>query len=1424
MASKNQNPEKLLQGRGFRPWRKYWGNNFLIWQRRPVDTATDHGKRFFFRPPLMVMLRPFSIGLMRWLLGLWVGLSSWAVEAQNQAAGPEPQKKIKFDHLTVHHGLSQSSVLAMAQDRFGFIWMGTRDGLNRYDGYGFTVFRHQPTDSTTLAGNLVLDLAEDAAGNMWVATDQGLSYFDRARGVFVTVSREEVRCLAVDKRGVVWAGTAEGLQYFDAGQKAMLFYRSPETGSWAHAVSALYCDAEDNMWIGTNRHGIFKLGANRLMIEQPYDIWGPLGLSPIRIEAVLVDRQRDLWIGTYGHGLIRIIRESGKWEHYHTQARPIALPDSRIRALTLDQENQLWVGTFDGLAVLSPSRSTCRYHQYEDGVYDGLSHNSVRSLLTDAKGTVWIGTYFGGVSVFDRDNQRFEHYYHIPTDAQSLSYNVVGAFAESSAGSVLIGTERGGLTVFDPGAQAYRFFTDRGADAQALSGNTVKSIYVDHPSTAWLGIFRGGLNKLDLATGRVKHLPAEQPDFAHLKRAIVNTLVRQQGQSMGWVGTDDAGGLHKFNFGTEQFEDFPHRKALVAALRSAPVKSIWMDDSQSLWLATRGSGLVVFDERMGVVQHFDRSTGFPSDDLLHIFRSRDGHLWVATHGQGVVELDPRDGTFTLYTTRQGLQNDLVFGTLEDATGSLWFLTINGISRWQRESGHPRFFNFSRASGFPLEEINEGAFLRLADGRFLIGGSNGYVVFDPQQVSESSFIPPIVITDVRIYNERVKPGDGSGILERDVLVSEEIVLDWHHSVFTLEFAALSFLRSDQNHYQYRLTGFDDRWMDAGPRRSVTYTNLRDGTYVFEVKGASSEGVWSTAPARLVIRVLPPPWKTWWAFVGYALIILGGVFIIRHNAVRSAQLKHDLRVEQLEKERIESMHRLKLQYFTDVSHEFRTPLTLIVNPLEEMLKAGEASPWMQRQLHVMYDNCRRMRVLIDQVLEMRQVETGHAQLQLRPVQVAEVVERVVASFRGMADHQSIRLVCQVSPQPVWVQADINKLETIFFNLLSNAFKFTSAGGTITVQVKHRERAERVLYVCRVSDTGQGIEAEDLPRVFDRFFTRGKHAGSGIGLSLTRLLVQLMGGTIEVASKPQKGASFTVRIPFPRARTAEWPVTASVREMPRDYVPVIEAESVPEEANEPPLVLVVEDNPDLRAYLKTELSRKFRVLSARNGEKGLHKVRKHGPHLVVSDVMMDGMDGLALCRAIRQDVSISHIPVILLTAKGSDSDRLTGLEEGADAYLVKPFLMHELIVRIQNMLAHRQRIHAFIKKTNQITPRLLSVTSHDEKLMTRILEVIQKNIANPALSVEFLGAEIGMSRVHLFRKLKALTGQAPADFIRHIRLQQAAQLLRQPGLKIWEVAEQVGFQDVAYFGKCFKKVYGMSPSEYGYREEEQTAGNKP
>lgn len=1325
----------------------------------------------------------------------------------------------RFEQLSVREGLSQSSVLSIHQDQFGFMWIGTRDGLNKYDGYSFEVFRHLVNDSTSIAGNIIYGIKEDAAGHIWVVTENGLSKYDRKWNVFNNYSlpKEEyetsaLQVLWIDQSGEVWVGGRHGLFLFD--RENFRFHTDFIKGQEAteepmNLVSAITEDAHGNVWVGTTRFGIFRINRKKGIYERiPADFIGNRNNS--RVEALVVDKQGRLWVGTYGNGLFLMDAKGSMIHRYGRHAAtPSQLSHNNIRALEMDSRDRLWVGTFDGLDIIDGDR-VVKHISYQEGNEKGLSHGSIRAILKDQKGTLWIGTYFGGINLFDEDNQRFRHYYHMPFNRTSLSYNVVGAFADTESGDFIIGTERGGINIFQRASAAH---------VQKVKPNgTIKSLLRDSYGQVWVGVFREGLSLLNQHTGTLIAYPSSgQPGYQELHDAIINCMVEDVNGGI-WLGTDSKGGLFYFNTIKKRFEHFYGQDTIQDFLGNYPVKSIHITNGEHIFIATKGKGIVVFNRRTAEISQHDKLMvdGNPVivDEFNHVYKDRSGLLWFASNGAGVFSYSPKTAEINRFHAGDGLANNIVLGTMEDEAGNLWFVTLNGLTR-RHPITHKEIRNYQFSSGFPLEEINEGAFFKTADGEFLIGGSNGYIIMDPLGLKDNTYVPPVVLTTLSISNRPVYPGDPTGILEQELHNTASITLNHTQSILTLDFAALNFIRPENNQYAYKLEGFDDDWIYSHNRRSATYTSLPDGRYTFMVKGSNNDAVWNEIPLELEIIVLPPPWRSWWAYCIYGILIVAGFLIIRYNAIKSTQLKHNLRVEQLETEKWKEIHDLKLTYFIDVSHEFRTPLTLILSPLEEIIGSKIGNDWLRSRLKIMLFNAKRLLHLIDQILEIRELEAGHHVVQHKQVFLSSMMSEIVDSFKALADKQQIKLRYMEKNLPeIPLMIDRDKMEKIFFNLLSNAFKFTPEGGEIVVKT----HCQQDIYYFEVKDTGQGIMEKDVSKVFDRFYKKGKNNyGAGIGLSITKLLVEVMGGTIHVKSKPGLGTAFYIGLPFqPSTESLMEPYTQGnfQKPVPLEYQDTVlvdgkEAEKGPQEKE---IVLVAEDNQSLRNYLVNQLSTEYEVVTANDGKKALKKAKKIGPSLIVSDVMMPEMDGFELCQELKSTQELCHIPIILLTAKNSSIHKLEGLEKGADDYIGKPFSILELKARMRNILQNRKMLHEKYRTTSFLPDaREVAFNSYDERLLAKLQQTLTDNLDQSNLTVEYLGDQVGLSRVHLFRKLKALTGMSPSDFIKDFRMKHARQMLETGKFRVVDVAESVGFQDVQYFSKVFKKETGKSPSEF-------------
>ncbi|MBA2556423.1 MAG: response regulator, partial [Chloroflexi bacterium] len=849
-----------------------------------------------------------------------------------------------------------------------------------------------------------------------------------------------------------------------------------------------------------------------------------------------------------------------------------------------------------------------------------------------------------------------------------------------------------------------------------------------------------------------------------------------------------------------------------------------------LWFGSL-QGLVRFDPRTATFRHYRNdpgdSTSLGHDAVRALLRDPlqpDRILWVGTVGGGLNRLDIEGGTFARYTTAQGLPNNVVYGVLPDDAGHLWLSTNGGLARFDPRTGEVRSF----ADGLQSNEFNSGAAFRSASGELFFGGIYGFNHFRPEDIRDNPYRPAVVITGLRRLNRREAVGDTGSILERSIVETTSLRIPARDNVLIFEFAALDYSAPAKNRYAYRMVGFNDTWIDAGDARTATYTNLPPGSYTFQVRGSNNDGVWNETGASLVLRILPPWWRTPWAYGLYLLLATGLILGGRRYENNRIRLGERAEQEHAQAERLRELDRARSRFFANVSHEFRTPLTLTLGPLDDLQAGfhGPLAPAMAEQVDLARRNAGRVLELIDQLLEVARLEVGSTPLRARRLDLGTFVARLGEAFRPLAERRSIALILELPEEPLTVFADPVHLERVLANLLSNAFKFTQTGGTVRLTLEAEAPVARI----SVRDDGPGITLADLPHIFERFYRGSESAarhqpGTGIGLALAQELVALHGGTLEVESEEGAGSTFTVSLRLGRDHfTAEQVVDDAPLEdwsprLPLPVVPVEERpegdatdsaqEGVPEDVT---TVLVVEDNPELRSFIRMHLQGRFRVVEAADGLQGIELARRVLPDLVLSDVMMPGMDGYALCRALKKDPETDFIPVILLTARAAMEDRLVGLRGEADAYLTKPFQVEELTTQIDNLIGLRRRLRErFARKVIRMHPAPVDVASSDAKFLDQVRSVIELHLADENFGVEQLAVRVAHSRGHLHRRLKEIAGESPSDVLRRMRLERAAQLLEAGAGSVSEIAYGVGFRSVAHFSNRFQDHFGVRPSSY-------------
>jgi signal transduction histidine kinase/ligand-binding sensor domain-containing protein/DNA-binding response OmpR family regulator len=1352
----------------------------------------------------------------------------------------------QFSRLDISQGLSHSQINTILRDSKGFMWFGTMSGLNRYDGYVFNIFRHNLHDSTTLGDDFIVRLFEGPGNMLWANTRSGLNIFnpftekvDRNGTAWLgkyALPAAAVNNIMQDSKGHYWfIMNQAGLYKFDTvtgkTTRVVIAGGNGAGGVWPAAIAE---DKRGDIWVLLNDGTLKKIDSRTGAVLEEMGALADARKRELLNYSMYIDSDDELWIyvgsdtrGMYHYQtatkwLNRISKESGEYR----------LNNNLITGVVEDNKGDIWVCTdHGGVNVLNKKTHSSHYLMSNDDDLKSLSQNSTTTVYKDEAGIIWIGTYKKGISYYRERTVSFPLFTHQPSDAQSLPYNDVNRFVEDPWGNLWIGTNGGGLIYYDRSRKTYRQFLHDANDPNSISGNVIVSLFVDHAQRLWVGSYFGGL---DCMEGKkfIHYRHSDQPNS--LSDNSVWEIYEDSKRNL-WVGTLNGG----INLLDRQSGGFSHYRLAVPGTLSADYISDLVEDKEGrLWIGT-ANGVDVLQHREHQPDSFQQYLNIPgnpaslsNNNVISLLQDKQGRIWVGTR-DGLNVFDAQKKTFQVFRAEDGLPDNTILTILEDEQGALWVSTPNGISQMRPQYDQHlgklilQCHNYNELDGLQGRAFNENAALKTRKGELLFGGSNGFNLFHPAAIVPDSQLAPLVFTDLRIFNKSVGIGEkvnGRILLSQSIIRTNTITLKYDENVLSLEFAALNYSSAEKNKYAYKLEGFNDDWtMTDGRMRMVTYTNLDPGDYTFRVKAATSNDIWNKEELSLHIRVLPPFWKTPLAYILYVLLLAAILWISRQLIVQRARIRFQLEQQRKEAQRMHELDMMKIRFFTNVSHEFRTPLSLILTPMDKIIEQSEDAG-QKKQFQLIHRNARRLLNLVNQLLDFRKMEVQELRLNAATGDIIKFIKEISWSFTDMADKKNIRFSFYTSIDSLVAGFDADKLERILFNLISNAFKFTPEQGSVTVVLDREEKEPgKPLLSIQVKDTGIGIPEDKQEKIFERFFQHDipgsmVNQGSGIGLSITKEFVKLHGGTISVESEPEKGSCFTVWLPIQMAAAPvpePMPESAEINTSSAEQAAeVMSSEAMVFDENDmhKKMLLLVEDNEDFRFYLKDNLRQYFTILEAADGKEGWQKALAHHPDLVVSDISMPEMDGIGLCRKIKKDQRTSHIPVILLTALAGEEQQLKGLEGGANDYLTKPFNFEILLSRIRNLLSQQAVARKTFEKRIDVKPADISVASPDEQFLYQVMEIIEKNISNPDFSVEELSRAAYMSRVALYKKLLALTGKTPIEFIRSVRLKRAAQLLEKSQMTVAEIAYEVGFNNPKYFSKYFKMEYHVLPSQWG------------
>lgn len=1308
-----------------------------------------------------------------------------------------------LNSLNIRDGLSQNTVYDILQDRTGFLWFGTKDGLNRYDGTSFRIFKYDRTDKYSIGNNYILALYEDVEGNIWVGTDVGLYIYYPEKDIFEPFKQPSIENTTIDyaaalitgdKNGDVWI-TAErqGLFHYKLNTKELKHYSLKE---FPFLTSNVHCVAFDNSgttWIYGN--GLFYSKDGLQTIHPFVSSDGKKVFEGDPISKMLLGAYNCLYLASVGGGIKEVNLGSGK-------VRDLLLTDERgeriwCRELMFFSDDELWIGSESGIYIYN--LRTDKYVHLMSSMYDpySLSDNAIYSLCKDREGGVWIGSYFGGVNYYPHTYTSFERYY--PKGGEnSLHGKRIREFCQDNYGMLWVGTEDGGLNRFDPVTKEFSFF------APSLGFTNVHGL-CSVGDELWVGTFSKGLKVIDTRTGVIKRSYYYDGSPNSLNDNNVFAICKTAAGDV-YVGTGC--GLMRYNRQQDNFESIPE-------LFGVFVYDIKEDTGGNLWLATYVSGVFRYDvgkkKWINYVHDEKDEKSISNNKVLSIFEDSRRNVWLTTQGRGICLFHPETESFTRYDTSNGLPNDVVYQMVEDESGAFWLTTNSGLACFTLATGAIKVY--TTANGLPSDQFNYRSGYKDKDGTIYFGSIDGFVAFNPKTFSENKYVPSAVITDFLLFNKEMRAGVGDSPLMKNITFSDKIVLRADQNSFSFRLAALGFQAPKMNQLMYKLDGFDEEWLTVGESPLVTYSNLHYGDYVFRVKASNSDGIWNQDETVLHIRILPPFYLSVWAYIIYVLLFVG-FFVYLYLYLRSRNnRKQQRQMEKFEQEKEREIYNAKFDFFTNVAHEIRTPLTLIKGPLENIILNKNVDLETREDLNIMEQNTERLLNLTNQLLDFRKTERQGFSLNFTKCNVSEVVKETHLRFTSLAKQKNLEFTLKVPEHVLYAHINKEAFIKILSNLLSNAMKYAKTYVQISLEIN--EAVENVEFFVRTVNDGLVVPdamKEEIFKPFVRFDGEDNGrvtAGTGIGLALSRSLAELHKGSLRMVEGEEANV-FCLALPITQdnAITMETEVVGNTELFAE---PQAKREGQKENAENRYTILVAEDNPEMLSFVSRQLSHEYIVLTAANGEEALRVLDENFVNLIVSDVVMPLMDGFELCKTVKSKLDYSHIPIILLTAKTNIQSKVEGLELGADAYIEKPFSPEYLQAAISSLIKNREKLRHAFAKSPFVAANTMALTKADEEFIKKLNEIILSNLHNPDFSMEDMAEILNMSRSNFYRKIKGVLDLTPNEYLRIERLKRAAQLLKEGENRVNEICYMVGFNSPSYFSKCFLKQFGVLPKDF-------------
>ena len=1342
------------------------------------------------------------------------------------------QYQNNYEFIPLSDDINQTTISCIVKDDDGMLWLGSSgDGVFKYNSLDFKVYKKEAINNkSTLNSSFVHSLLKDRNNNIWAGTQEGLNFYSRDLDKFNSITFNEanqnikfaVHAIEEFNDSTLLVGTHQnGLLKLNKNDYSFkrVNYKSNNSIS-SLLINSIVKTEDEKFIVGTNQGLMTFDPYNSTLQLTKFDLNDKYETVESSIESILIDNNKTLWLGTSSKGLIKITNTDDSYK-----IQNLMITNKRVLSLSLKQDGNILCGTEnDGLFEISNEKNEIENYKFDKNIQDGIKSNSIWSTYTDEKNRIWLGYYNNGIDVYNENYNKFKSLRSISGYSNSLSSSSVTGIIKDDKDRLWISTTEGGIDVYDRKTSRFtNLINNKNNIANGLDKLETTSIFKDSNGNILIGTWESGFYILKKNSKRFKNINNSN---SKLKSDKVMSFAEDSNGTI-WIGTF-FGGLYSYNTYNNKVSHYDSSAFVEYNINTSNIRKVIVDNKDNIWIGTR-AGLYRInknEEDSFSITSFNESfktilgENISSTIVYSLFEDELKNIWIGSLDYGLFKYNYDTDEINWFNNDNGFIHESISSIAQDQNGHLWISGNKGLTKYDPYKN--LFYNFNKDDGLSSNRFNYNSVF--TDNELLyFGGLNGLNYFNPDKIQYNEELPLVYLKDLKLSNELVAIGDLKSPLQKSLSTTDKLTLSHNQSFFSIEYVGVNYTRSKNNQYAYLLEGFDEKWNYVGSKTNATFTNVPAGNYIFQVKASNNDGLWNEIPTKLNIKILPAWWQSNLAWLIYLLTLMTISYISYKVFIERIRERRILKFEREEHKQLEALNSKKIQFFTNISHEFRTPLTLILNPLNDIIKGdfSNLSLTTKNKLEIIHKNSNRLSRLINELMDFRKLQFNKMSVNASKINLIPFIEEVSSHFEGEATEKNIILSVDYSENPINVWGDPSMLEKIIFNLLSNAFKVTPTNGMVSIYINKSSNKinfplidpEKLLESIEIiiEDTGSGIKKENINKIFDRFyqvteFDKQYYGGTGIGLEVVRNFIELHKGKIEVSSKLNIGTQFKIQLPNGNKHLEIKNNTVKYNSNDNLQTKLTAFENSNNKSKDKTL-LIIDDNSELRSYLNNELDTNYNILLAENGKIGFELANKHIPDIIITDVMMPVMDGIELCKMIKNDLRTSHIPIMMITAKGMEVDKIKGIDSGADVYLQKPFNMNVLKSHLKQLISTRKIL---FKKYLSGIDFSENTTSLDQEFILNVLNYINKNISDNNLNVENLADELLLSRSKLYRKIKALTGLTANEFIRNVRLEKSKEILENSEFSISEICYKVGFSSPSYFTKCFKLQYGVLPKE--------------